>query len=127
MNVVRWLLQEVETGDSYTVEFNPNKASSYRGARSFDFTRGVGGRVRSFKSQDGPVPWTWGGVIQSKAHHDALEAWGKKKGKVRVTDHLGRTFEVMMKGARISDRRQTGANAWRFTYEMDCLLLRRIA
>ena len=127
MSVVRWRLEEMATGETYTVEFNPNTATTHRGPRNIEFTPGLDGVPRGIKTPSEPTPWTRGGVVMTKAHHDALERWGKKKGKVRVSDHAGRTFEVMMKGARITDRRQTASNPWRFTYEMDCLILRRVA
>lgn len=122
MNVVRWKFLDVRTNEEHTVELNPNTASSYRFDNQFDFAgnRGVRGRRN-------PVEWTFGGVVRKQGHHDSLIDWQRHPGKVRVTDHLGRTFEVMIRSLDMRDRRPAGDDTWRFEYTFNCLLLRRVA
>ena len=127
MDVVRWKFLEVETSLEYTVEINPNKMSSYRFSREYDWARHDQARMRGVRSNRQPKDWTFGGVVRTETHHDALIEWQRKPGKVRVTDHLGRVFEVMMRSVDMIDRRPSGDNTWRFEYQFNCLLLRRIA
>lgn len=137
-NVVRWRFKDMRTDEIYTVEINPNEMGSYGFSRVIDFalhsrddshhsesTRQA--RVLGVKAPRQPVDWTFGGVVRSETHHDKLIDWQKRPGKVRVTDHLGRTFEVMMKSLDMTDRRPAGDDTWRFRYTFNCLLLRRVA
>jgi len=125
-NVVRWIFQDLETNETYQVELNPNEMSSYMFSKGFDFAHYGTGRVRGVQSRREPVDLTFGGVVRTKSHHDALIEWQQKPGKVRVTDHLGRTFEMMIRSLDMLDRRPTGTNSWRFRYTFNCLLLRRV-
>lgn len=126
MPFLRWQFQDMNTYEIYIVELNPKQASSHRLAKAFDSARHGGQRMRMTKTASQPTDWTFGGVVRSHTHHDALIDWQKRPGKVRVTDHLGRTFEVMMRSLEMTDRRPAGDNTWRFEYTFNCLLLRRI-
>lgn len=126
-DVVRWIFEEVETSETYTVEINPNEASSHRFGRELLPAPRGGGRTLAFQTARQPLDWTFSGVVRAESHHDELIEWQKKPGKVRVTDHLGRTFEVMMRAVDMIDRRPSGDNTWRFQYNFSCLLLRRIS
>jgi hypothetical protein len=66
-------------------------------------------------------------VIRTKAHHDDLETWSKKPGKIHVADHLGRSFEVMILSFEPTDRKPTPSTPWRMRYTMKTLLLRRLS
>ena len=130
MTTQRWVLTEVDTGDTWTMPINPDSMTSPVLERSMTTTYGsnVGtARLRTFVTPSRALDWSWSGVIRTKAHHDALEAWSRKPGKVRVTDHLGRTFEVMLQGFEPTDRKPTPTTPWRLRYTMKTLLLRRIA
>lgn len=124
---VRWQFEDMLTSEVYTVELNPKEADTFRFAKSFEFSLEGGDRVRSMRQPRQPISWNFGGVVRSETHHDALISWQKRPGKVRVTDHLGRTFEVMMQGLDLQDRRPAGNDTWRFRYTFSCLILRRIA
>lgn len=124
--VVRWIFEEVETGATYTVEINPNEMESWLYSKDISWSK-HGSRMAGIEARRGPVAETFSGIVRSKSHHDALIAWQKKPGKLRITDHLGRVFEVMAEAVDMIDRRPTGANAWRFHYTFRCQVLRRIA
>lgn len=137
-NVVRWQLKDMRTDEVHTVEINPNEMGSYLHDKAFDFAPyrlhsprssapRRSARVVGVRAPRQPVDWTFGGIVFTKSHHDALMDWYDRPGKVRVTDHLGRTFEVMMRSLEMLDRRQTPSNAWKFKYTFNCLLLRRVA
>lgn len=128
--VLRWRLRDVETGDTWTMPINPNQMSSPTRGRNISTvygTRKGPHRLRSFQTPTDAAEWTFGGVIRTEQHYLDLVEWAKKDRKVRITDHLGRTFEVLMEALDAVDRRPTPAAPWRMTYTMKTLLLRRIA
>lgn len=127
MDVVRWKLQDMLTNEVHTVELNPNEMGGYLFPKSFEFGVFGGGRVRGMRAPRQPLEWTFGGVVRTETHHDSLINWHDRAGKVQVTDHLGRTFEVMIRSLEMKDRRPAGNDTWRFQYVFNCLLLRRTA
>lgn len=127
VDVKRWKFQDMETGEVHTVELNPNQMSGYLREKSYDFASYNATRVRGVRSNPKPVDLSFGGVVRQESHHDSLIGWQRRPGKVRVTDHLDRTFEVMISSLEMVDRRPAGDNTWRFRYTFSCLLLRRIA
>ena len=127
-DVVRWQFQDLATNQVHIVSLNPNKMSGLTFGRSIEWASGtIDGRPVGLMSSPDPTPFTFGGVVRTQSHHDTLIDWQKRPGKVRVTDHLGRVFEVMIRSLDMTDRTLTANNRWRFAYQFDCLLLRRIA
>lgn len=126
MNVVRWRFQDMLTNEVHTVEINPNQMGNFVFPKAFDFGSYAGGRMLGVRQNRQPLDWPFSGVVRTETHHDALIDWQRRPGKVRITDHLGRTFEAMIQSLDLKDRRPTGDNTWRFTYTFNCLLLRRI-
>lgn len=126
----RWVFTEVDGGAAYTVPINPDKMSSPFHER--EFQHAYGGRrngerpFHTVESSPRPKEWTFEGVIRTQAHHDALELWSRKPGLVRITDHLGRTFEVLLTSFEPTDRRPNARTSWRLRYVMKALVLRQI-
>lgn len=135
MSVVRWSLVDPVTGERWTLPVNPNTASSpLPGRKNISTAQGAnldaGGihRTRVFQAPSAPTEWEFGGVVLSKAQHDALAKWSEKSNEVRVSDHLGRTFEVIIRQLEVVDRRPlAGRTKYRMTYTMRALVLRRMA
>lgn len=130
MSVTRWVLTDPTVPESWTMPINPDSMSSPFGTREMSTSYGslLGQRrLRTFLTPASAVQWEWSGVIRTKEHHDALEAWSRKPGKVHVTDHLGRTFEVLIASFEPTDRRPTPNVPWRLRYTMKTMLLRRIS
>lgn len=135
MTVQRWIFEDLEAGETYTHPINPREAGSPFAARTLTFAQTSAWsdvdhglqRTRAFEAPAAPADWSFGGVIRTQEHHDALLAWSKKSNEVRVSDHLGRTFEVIIRSFRPVERRATPATPWRMTYTMQVLVLRRLA
>lgn len=126
----RWVLTEVDTGATWTMPINPDQMSSPHQDKSISTAFGTKAgheRLRTFVTPSPAKEWSWGGVIRTKQHYDQLELWAKKPGKIRVTDHLGRTFEVVIQGFVPEDRQPRPGVMWRMRYEMSTLLLRRVS
>lgn len=132
IEVVRWTLREGASGPTVALPFNPNTMSSPTLGRRMSYASGSRAadaeQMRGFEmAPDGPASWTWGGVILTKAHYDLLLEWAKKSLVLRVTDHLDRTFEVIIEKYDPVERLPTPRRAWRADYTMTCMLLKEIA
>jgi hypothetical protein len=136
--VQRWIIQDLQASptESWTMPMNPREMTSPIQDRAFETAYGVkawgtgeGGlnRLRTVESSTPALEWSFTGFIRDKAHYDQLAYWARKDGKVRITDHLGRTFEVLMQAWLPTDRKPTPNSPWRLQYQMKTLLLRRIA
>lgn len=127
-NVVRWTFQDLSTNEVHTVELNPNQMTGLTFSRQFQsWGRLADGRAVGTMTNREPAQFQFGGVVRQKEHHDSLIDWQKRPGRVRVTDHLGRVFDVMIRSLDLTDRTLTANNRWRFRYQFNCLLLRRVA
>jgi len=133
MSVVRWTLYDPVADETTTLPINPNTATSPFGSKSIASAQGLESdalgrkRMRLTQSASSPVEWQFGGVIRSEAHHDELLRWTEKSNEVRVSDHLGHTFEVIIRKIEFADRRPMPTNQWRLTYTASALVLRRVA
>lgn len=130
MSTRRWVFTEVDTGATYTVPINPDSMSSPFHDREVTTAYGSrtgSDRLRTFESPAIAKEWEFGGAIRTKEHHDALDAWAKKPGLINVTDHLGRTFQLVFQAFEATDRSPTPSTPWRLRYSMNALILRRLA
>lgn len=145
--VVRWTFFDVETSESVVLPLNPNEMSSPTFQRSTKSawtsrfsargTAGGGngaepdngrGRPRLFDSgPSSPTDFTFSGIIQSEAHYELLLEWAKRCNLLRVTDHLGRTFEMIIQRFEPVEQRPTATNLWKMHYTMSCLLLKVVS
>lgn len=126
----RWIFHDPGTGDSWTVPINPDSMGNPTPAKGLAFGRNVrsGGRQTTFRQVPKPVEWEFAGVIRTQAHHDNLLAWLNRRGIIEITDHLSRTFEVMLTGFEVTERAPTKSGVrWRMRYSMKALLLRQIS
>lgn len=131
----RWKLEDLVADETYLFPINPNAASSPFPGRELAFAQGAAWvdtdaglqRTRVFESPPAPAEWEFSGVLRTKEQHDELLRWSKKSNEVRVSDHLGRTFEVIIRSFRPLERRPTPDNQWRMTYTVNALVLGRVA
>lgn len=126
---MKWVLNDPDTAETWTMPINPDSMSSPHPAKPLRHAYGVRTglhRARTFMAAQAPVRWTFGGVIRTQAHYDALEDWASKD-IVHITDHLARTWVVVMQGFDPVDRRPTPQTPWRLRYQMQTLILRRLS
>lgn len=125
----RWTLADVATSEVWTMPINPDSMSSPIRRRNLRYA--LGGRqdrrLRAMRVAAPAEDWEWSGVIRTQAHYDALLAWAKKPGAIDVTDHLGRTFRVVITDFVPTDRKPTRRTTWRLRYTMKTKLLEEIA
>lgn len=127
MTLLRWVFTDPTTAETYTFPRNPNGMTSpYLPQVTTPMARTIDGRARAARALAVPVEWSFKGDIRTQAHHDALAAWAAKDHRVHVTDHLARTWEVMLTQFDADEQRPRLSTPWRFTYQMRALIYRRI-
>lgn len=114
--VDRWVFTDPVTSATYTLPINPNSMTSpFRKTSKQTLPASpVDGRVRVLSTPQ-PVDWQFGGVIRAQAHYDALLEWVTKPNPVTITDHLGRTFTVLLTSFEPQDQRARLATKWTYT------------
>lgn len=113
---VRWTFTDPVTSDTYTVPINPNAMTSpfKKTSKQVLPASPVNGRVRALSTPQ-PIEWQFSGVIRIQAHYDALLTWVSKPYPVSITDHLGRTFPVLLTSFDPQDQRANLATKWTYT------------
>lgn len=130
MTVIRWRITEPVSTDAAIVQINPNKMDAPTTARTMTFAWGEKWGLDIMRGIDRPTPprsWTFGGVLLTEAHYNLLLTWTKRLQVVHITDHLGRTFKVVIQKFDPVERLPTATKPWRADYTMTCLLLGEVA
>ena len=120
----RWTFQD--STETYTMEKNPNRMTSPFPQRNVQAmgTTAVGGQPRLYEGSIAPYEWTFGGDIMSAVQYEALRRWVyDKKGLVRVSDHFGRVFNVILTNFDATPKRGVG-KYWRHEYTIKCLVMK---
>lgn len=124
---VRWIFTDTATAETATVVINPNAMESPTTARQFEWGFSIDGQLRGAETGPAqPAEWSFSGVILTKNHYDMLLAWSQRDEVLHVTDHLARTFEVLITKYDPVERLPTRARPWRADYAMTCLLMKEI-
>jgi hypothetical protein len=123
----RWLFTDSVVPATYRVPRNPNQMTNPFGSKSIDTLPGgpVESRIRARMGVPTPHEWRFGGTGEDQDHHDQLLAWSQKEYPIDITDHLGRTFTVVITKFDYAERRPSAQRPWKFTYEMTTLVLGR--
>lgn len=126
--VIRWVLRDTVTGETWTMPINPDLMGSPFPRKQFK--HGLGwrrdGRLSTFRGPSPAVEWEWAGVIRTKEHYDRLAQWAAKSVAVDVTDHLSRTFRIYITEFNPVDRSPTPRVPWRLRYTMKARILERV-
>jgi hypothetical protein len=125
----RWTFTEPISGDTWMVPINPNSMTAPSFARNLTFAYGSKWgqeRIRAIDKATQPREWSFSGVLLTKDHYDSLLEWSQKLALVRISDHLGRTFEVVITQFDPIERLPTPKRPWRVDYTITCMLLKEI-
>lgn len=90
---------------------------------------GVGADYKRYATvQNAPRPkdWSFTGVIRSQDEYDFFQYWNDVEGLVWISDHMGRTFEVLITDTQIAERKPTKGVRWRQRYTVKTTLLRQV-
>lgn len=123
----RWTFSDPRSNPvaTWRMPINPDSATSPLRKRKLTGALGLlGSSGASLSRRSEPEEWRFGGVIRTKEHHDALQAWYALSHPIHITDHLGRRFEAQLTRLAVTERRPTQNVRWRMRYEMTCLILK---
>lgn len=129
MSVIRWVLEDVGAVESIVLPLNPNKMDAPTRGRNMTWAWGTAWGQDRMRGIDNPGPapqWTWSGFLFTESHYNLLLAWTKRLARLYLSDHLGRTFEVVIQKFDPVERLPTAKHPWRVDYTMTCLLLKEI-
>lgn len=125
-----WTLFDPATSETWVMPINPDAMTSPHPRKDFKHASGVRNgldRIRSMMTPPTPTEWSWEGVIRTEAHYNSLLAWAQKTDVVHVTDHLGRTWQIVMKKFTPTDRKPMANVPWRMRYQMTVINLGGVA
>lgn len=129
MSVVRWMFTDPQLSTSVYVPINPNKMDSPGRPRQMQFSWGSAwgqDRMRGIDRSTPAKEWNFGGVLLTESHYNLLLDWTNKLKILHITDHLGRTFEVVIKKFDPVERLPNALRPWRADYTMTCLILKEL-
>jgi hypothetical protein len=89
--------------------------------------KGWYGVARVHQHRQLPYEWSFSGLVRSEAHYNDLLEWTAKTGKVHITDHFERTWEVRVDSLELDEQRDTARNAWRFQYTVKVIIYGRVS
>lgn len=127
--VVRWTLTDTGTAESVRLPLNPHKMDAPTRPRNMTWAWGTAWGQERMRGIDVPGPateWTWSGVLLTESHYALLLAWTARLAPLHLSDHLGRTFQVVIKKFDPIERLPNPLRPWRADYTMTCLLLKEI-
>lgn len=122
MSVIRWTFTDVwETGPEpyvYTFDINPNQGGSPQVQKQFAVNTNAGPNRGGIlqEGQSTPPILTFGGVILTQHHYEALETWYDKRILIELADDLGRIFRGAFSNFAPS-RERRAFNPWYHTFQ----------
>lgn len=127
---VRWTLTEKATGETWTMPLNPNSMTGLPQLKQFTtagWSPQGSNRLRTFQAPTSAERLEWSGVILTDSHHQDLRTWSAKPGVIVVTDHLQRSFEVIIQAFVPDQKPGHHPGDPKRTYKITTLFLRRLS
>lgn len=127
---MRWSIQDLATGETFRFQHNPKAMSSVAQPHRTTSLRAspIDGKIRAMRQPDSPFPWQFTGKVRTAVEYERLVDWCDRRNRLRITDHLGRTHEVLMQAFEATPVEKSGnGNPWLFTYTVKAIYYRRIA
>lgn len=122
---VRWTLNDGVT--TYTFRLNPKDMTSPGAVyQRSSIPAGAGTAVRIQEVLPTANEWTFSGRIYSQEQYDELLLWQSKSQPLTLTDHLGRSFWVVLTAFNPTTLRRPHTLT-RWDYEIKTLIIWRIS
>jgi hypothetical protein len=123
--MIRWSL--TDGTNTYQFHLNPKQMGPLGQTYTRDSLPSIIGGVHANEtSATKAYEWSFAGRIYLQDHYDALLEWSEKAQVLELSDHLGRTYEVILTQFAPTDLRRPGTTI-RWDYEMKAIVLGRIA
>lgn len=121
---IRWKLTDLDTDEFVILPLNPNEMSTPTQGREITYGWTPGGRMAGIdRGASVPTSWTWSGVILTQEHYDLLLEWSQRGSMLRVDDHLGRSFGIIIEKYEPIEKQRTQNREWHSHYTITCLLV----
>lgn len=124
--VERWRFEDQVTSEAVRLTLNPNKMGAPSRPRSMTWATGSTGPIRGIDVPGPAFEWSFSGVLFTEAHYSLLLSWTQRLVPLHITDHLGRTFEAVIRKFDPVERLPTARAPWRADYTITCLFLKEI-
>lgn len=131
----RWILFDPATDEQWEFPRSPNRMTSPHPPKNTTiFSRTIGhpsnlgagvSRVMQFRQQ--PYEWSFSGDIRTQEHYEAFIQWTRKTGRLHVTDHFDRTWEIRIDSVELDEQQQTARKPWKFAYTVRANIYGRIS
>lgn len=124
MPVVRWIMEDPVTSETYTVHINPNEMTSLHPKKNITsrVTTAIDGKTMLFEGRAEPVEWQFSGAVLEYAHYDALKDWVYNKNyRIRIRDHWGRIIVCYLTGFDPTPKRSL-QHYWRHQYTITAIV-----
>lgn len=114
---VRWTFEDPVAMTTYTFEINPLDGGSPSRTKNFgtENTLAPGGNVVIYEGQRPILTQEFSGTILTQDHYVAFVVWWEKSYPIRITDDLGRTFDVVFESFE-PKRVYSPSRPWKHTY-----------
>lgn len=121
---VAWTLYDYDTAESYDLAINPASGGSPSYAKSFTVTNTTapGGKALIFEGQDEVPQISVSGVLLTEDLYNKFVTWWNKRNLLRITDDLGRNFDIYITSFR-PERVRSVTHPWRHNYTLDYIVV----
>jgi len=126
---LRWVLLDEDTDETVTLTINPNTMDAFPTERQLTNafpSRNNQERQRTFQLPNVPGAFSWGGAIRTEAQFTTLRTWVRRSGIILVTDHMGRSFRVVMRSFK-PDRKPRRPGNYRMKYTINTQWIERVS
>lgn len=126
---IGWIFEDVVEGTVQVMQVNPNSGASpaFKKNITTSTTTAPGNRVLLFEGSDEPQHFDFSGVILTKDHYDFILAAWQKRHLIRLTDDLGRTFDLYIESFTPTRKPTTAQYPWRHDYQATAIIVRTVA
>lgn len=118
MAVVKWTMSDGVT--TMTFEYNPFTMDSPHEEKNIQV---LTARNLTVGMPSPATQWTFEGNVYNNTEYNKLVSWHEKDEILELTDHLGRTWNVISENLAITDRRNSAKNSTRYSYKWTVLNL----
>lgn len=126
--VQKWTFHDPVTTETYVFPISPYQMTTLTPKHSH-IVGAAGGhseqRKRITEAPTQPFDWSFTGRIRTQQQHDDLDEWTRKGYPIHVSDHLGRTWEVLIRSFKPKDLR--GRLSTRWEYDIAGTVLGRVS
>jgi len=121
---VPWKFRDTQTNEEYTFPVNPYELNPPFDEKQIDEHPVLDNRTTVEPRK--PKEWNFTGHVYSQAQYDAIVDWWTRDTVIEVSDHLGRTFEVVPLSIDVTEKRSRKLE-WYFVYTLGGMLLKDAA